>query len=111
MPDNAQQSIFISHTHTDQAIADAFRGAMRTIFGERVTVKYSTNKELEGGIKPGEDWFRWIGEQVRAAKAALILLTPSSIQKPWVLWEAGAVAGAVLASADNGARSLMPISY
>lgn len=111
MPDTPSQSIFISHTHTDQAIADAIRDAVRTLFGDAVAVSYSTNKELEGGIKPGDDWFHWIGRQVQEARAALILLTPASVQKPWVLWEAGAVAGAALANDDPEHRILRPISY
>ena len=66
MPDGPSvQSIFISHTHTDQAIAHAIRNAVQSLFGDAVAVRYSTNKELDGGIKPGEDWFRWIGQQVR----------------------------------------------
>jgi tetratricopeptide (TPR) repeat protein len=110
MPDPAP-SIFISHTHADKEIAAAIRDAIQTLFGEAVGIRYSTNKELDGGIKPGEDWFRWIGQQVREARIALILLTPASIQKPWVLWEAGAVAGAALATEGADHRKLRPISY
>ena len=105
------ESLFISHTHSDQPIANAIRDATRNIFNNAVTVSYSTNKELDGGIKPGDDWFRWIGQQVRQSKVALILLTPASIQKPWVLWEAGAVAGAALANDGEGHRKLRPVSY
>lgn len=104
------QSIFISHTHTDEPIADAIDAASKTLYGEGVVVNYSTKKELSGGIKPGEDWYHWIGQQVREAKASLILLTPGSIQKPWLLWEAGAVAGAIGAT-EGGERKLCPISY
>jgi tetratricopeptide (TPR) repeat protein len=111
MPEASSQSLFISHTHTDQPIADAIRDAARSIFNNVVAVNYSTNKELDGGIRPGDDWFRWIGQQVRQSKVALILLTPASVQKPWVLWEAGAVAGAALASDGEGHRKLRPISY
>ena len=112
MPDDvSQQSIFVSHTHSDEELAHAIRDAVQTIFGDAVLVTYSTNKELDGGIKPGDDWFRWIGQQVRDAKVALILLTPSSIQKPWVLWEGGAVAGAALADTGGGERKLRPVSY
>jgi len=52
-----------------------------------VTVHYSTNKEMQGGINPGEDWFTWIVDRVRESTVALVLLTPASIQKPWILWE------------------------
>lgn len=103
--------IFISHTQADEALAHALRDATRALLGESVVVSYSTNKELVGGIKPGEDWFRWIGEQVRDSKIALILLTPSSVQKPWVLWEGGAVAGVALSSEGSESRKLRPITY
>lgn len=47
---------------------------------------------------------------MREAEAAFILLTPASIQKPWVIWEAGAVAGAAFATAAEKAR-VFPITY
>ena len=63
--------IFISHTHNDQPIADALAKLVAEIFGERVLVNYSSKKEREGGITPGENWFRWIVDQVRDADVAL----------------------------------------
>jgi tetratricopeptide (TPR) repeat protein len=104
-------NIFISHTQGDQDLAHAFRDAVRSLLGERVVVSYSTNKEIEGGIKPGEDWFRWIGEKVRGSRIALILLTPTSVQKPWVLWEGGAVAGVALSGEGATERKLRPITF
>jgi hypothetical protein len=102
--------IFISHTHNDKPIADALAKLAGDLFGDRLSVNYSSKKELEGGIAPGEDWFRWIVAQVRQADVALILLTPASIQKPWVVWEAGAVAGAAFATSTEQAR-VFPITY
>lgn len=102
--------IFISHTHSDQAIADALTALLEEVFSKAVQVNYSSRKELDGGIKPGEDWFRWIVEQVKQAEVALILLTPASIQKPWVVWEGGAVAGASFATQVENAR-VLPITF
>ncbi|MDO0934530.1 TIR domain-containing protein [Streptomyces sp. DG2A-72] len=105
-------TIFISHTHTDQAVADAVRNAIFELFGrESVTVTYSTSRELGGGVPIGEDWFRWIGEQVHKASVTLVLLTPTSVQKPWVLWEAGAVYGAALTSEDSTLRRVRPLAF
>ena len=103
--------VFISHTHADAEIANALSDAIKGVFGDLITTSYSTKKELDGGIKPGEEWFRWIVERVRAANIAVILLTPSSTQKPWVLWEAGAVYGAGIASADANARKVRPLVF
>lgn len=38
------------------------------------------------------------------------MLTPASIQKPWVIWEAGAVAGAAYATAAEKAR-VLPLAF
>jgi tetratricopeptide (TPR) repeat protein len=103
--------VFISHTHADQELAHALSDAIQEVFGDLLTTSYSTKKELDGGIKPGEDWFRWIVERVRESNVAVILLTPSSAHKPWVLWEAGAVYGAGIASAGENARKVRPLVF
>jgi tetratricopeptide (TPR) repeat protein len=86
--------LFISHTHADKRLADAFKRLMDTVFGERVDTIYSSDKR--GGPGVGEEWRDWINRAARDSKVALVLLTPSSVQKPWVLWEAGAVFGLYL---------------
>lgn len=102
--------LFISHTHSDGELAHAIRDLMRTVFGDKVDVVYSTSKELGGGPAPGHDWFQWITTQVQESRSALVLLTPSAIQKPWILWEAGAVFGAALGRADEGGN-VLPVTY
>jgi tetratricopeptide (TPR) repeat protein len=101
--------VFISHTHSDVGIANALGNAIKGILSDLVDPVYSTNADLEGGIKPGEDWFRWIVNNVIEADVAVILLTPSSVQKPWILWEAGAVYGASMASPKDDASKAQPL--
>lgn len=103
--------VFISHTHADAEIAHALSDVIEGVFGDQLITSYSTKKELDGSIKPGEDWFRWVVERVRAASIAVILLTPSSIQKPWVLWEAGAVYGAGISSNNANPRKVRPLIF
>jgi tetratricopeptide (TPR) repeat protein len=103
--------IFISHTHADEQIAHVLSDVVEGVFGDLLITSYSTKKDLDGGIKPGEDWFRWIVERVHAANIAVILLTPASIQKPWVLWEAGAVYGAGISSEDKNPRKVRPLVF
>jgi tetratricopeptide (TPR) repeat protein len=106
-----QNGIFISHTHGDTRLAHAVRDLVDALFGNRVTVSYSSSKE-EGGISPGKDWFRWIVDQVSGTSVAFVLLTPSSIQKPWVLWEAGAVAGAAYAAEKSADTArVIPLTF
>jgi tetratricopeptide (TPR) repeat protein len=90
--------IFISHTHGDVGLVDAFRDLVGGIFDDEVTLRYSSSSRLGEGIAPGMDWLSWIQEQVRQSDLTIVLLTSESIHKPWVLWETGAVTGVSLAS-------------
>ena len=108
---NASNShnIFVSHTHSDKAIADAFKDAVAELFGTRVTVSYSS--DLEHGPKHGEKWLEWIDAQVKNSDFTLVFLTPNSLLKPWILWEAGAVAGTTVADGRADARKVRPLIF
>lgn len=103
--------IFISLTQQDSEIAEALRTALDDLLGELVEVHFSTSKEAAGGIRHGQDWFQWIVEEVQHCDFALILLTPASVQKPWILWEAGAVHGAAIASGQGDLRKVRPLVF
>jgi tetratricopeptide (TPR) repeat protein len=105
----ASRNVFISHTHADKAIADAFRDAVAELFGSYVTVAYST--DTEHGPKHGARWLQWINDQVKTSDFTLVLLTPASLQKPWILWEAGAVAGTSVASGADDGRKVRPLVF
>ena len=105
-PDN---KIFISHTHSDEAIATALDVAISELFGRDVLeVVYSTKKG-RGGIQAGEDWYAWITRQVRESRVALVVFTSASIHKPWLYWESGAVYGSALADAPTDVRRVRPV--
>jgi tetratricopeptide (TPR) repeat protein len=106
---NNSHNIFVSHTHSDKAIADAFKDAVKALFGNYVTVSYSS--EPEHGPKHGQQWLEWINEQVKTSDFTLVFLTPSSVQKPWILWEAGAVAGTAVASGKKDDRKVRPLIF
>ena len=103
--------VFISLTQQDTPIAEALRQAFSELLGDLVKVVFSTSKHLESGIRHGEDWFEWIVKQVQECDFAMILLTPASVQKPWILWEAGAVHGAAVASDAQGLRKVRPLVF
>ena len=104
--------LFISLTGVDDEVAIALSQAVRDVFGDLLTTNYSTSKELVGGIQHGDDWFRWIVTQVRQSEVAVIFLTPASIQKPWVLWESGAVFGAGIDSGkEENKRKVLPLRF
>lgn len=105
------RSIFISLTKDDSPIADALRDALYELFSHhRVRVDYSTNKDYEGGIRHGSDWYRWIHDRVSDCSAAIIILTSTSVRKPWVLYESGAVASSAYGSGD-ASQKLRPMMF
>jgi len=102
--------IFVSLTNDDHKFAEAIGRAIHDLLGDLASVHFSTNKN-GAGIPLGEDWFRWIGERVKACDFSLILVTPASAATPWILWEAGAVYGAALASRNEVLRKVRPLVY
>lgn len=105
------KKVFISLTKKDSGLADAMSNAINELFGGHVATYYSTKKELEGGIRGGENWFQWIVEQVRQCDLAFILVTPNSVQKPWIMWESGAVYGAALADGTTQVTKVRPVIF
>jgi tetratricopeptide (TPR) repeat protein len=104
-----ERSVFISHTHSDRDLADALKKLITRVFNQAIKVRYSSDREVGGGIKPGDDWFQWIVDEIRTCDMTLVLLTPASVQKPWPMWEAGAVSGATWATEKS--RPLIPVRY
>ena len=105
------REIFISLTAADTGIADAFSDAIRRLVGDAVEVMYSTSRQLDRSPRHGENWLTWIVDRVRNCDFALVLITPCSVEKPWILWEVGAVHGAAAATNVEGLRKVRPIIY
>lgn len=109
--------VFISHTHANKPLADALRDLLGNLFSTNMEVVYSSDDSISFSsdhatpdrLEPGESWMDWIQDQVKTSDAAIVLLTPESVHKPWVMWESGAVAG--VASAARKKSALIPITY
>jgi tetratricopeptide (TPR) repeat protein len=101
------RKVFISHSHKDHPLAAALRNVLKEIFPS-VEVAFSSDKEAGGGPVAGSNWLDWINRQIVACQEALLLLTPYSIQKPWPMWEAGAVSGIAMAAPIEAAATGQP---
>jgi hypothetical protein len=93
--------VFISHTTSDKPLVDALRALITATFVEPVEVAYSSASVSEGGISAGQDWLDWIRAQVQDSAMAIVVVTPLSKSRPWLMWEAGAVSGVGLARKTN----------
>jgi len=101
--------IFLSHSHLDRSIAAALKTLLDDLFGDRVAVSYSSDESPEGGIAPGEPWLAWIQRVLATTDTTYVLLTPNSIRRAWVLWEAGAAAGVALGAARP--PEVVPVTF
>jgi len=100
--------IFLSHSTGDRVIAEALKKLLEDLFGKnRVRIDFSSDQEAGGGIAPGANWLTWITDKITQDDRTYVLLTPSSMRKPWVLWESGAAAGVALAT-KRPAPSMTP---
>lgn len=80
-------TIFISHASTDRPIAEILKSEMDRVFANGVHVFASS---IPGVMKPGADWLNEIRENLEKATAVIVLITPISINRPWIWFEVGA---------------------
>jgi hypothetical protein len=78
--------IFISFIHEEQVVAVAVQQLLRPFLGNR-NVLLSAD---EWQIFAGEQWLDRIKAELQPAKVVVLLLSPRSVQRPWVNFEAGA---------------------
>jgi hypothetical protein len=79
--------IFISHATTDRPIAEILKLEIERVFANGVQVFASS---VPGVMKPGVDWLDEIRENLEKATAVIVLITPVSINRPWIWFEVGA---------------------
>jgi len=94
--------IFISHTATDQPIADILKAEIDRVFANGVDVFASS---VSGTIKPGADWLNEVKDNLEKAKVVAVLITPVSVNRPWIWFEVGASWFRML----EGSRRIYPL--
>jgi hypothetical protein len=95
-------TVFISHAVTDQPIAKVVHDEIRRIFADGVEVFASS---VPGVIKPGSEWLKEIRDSLNAATAVIVIVTPTSINRPWVWFEVGAS----WSKMEDGEGKILPV--
>ncbi|HSK50442.1 MAG TPA: toll/interleukin-1 receptor domain-containing protein [Solirubrobacterales bacterium] len=80
-------TVFLSHAVTDEPIAKVIHDEIRGIFSDGVNVFASS---VPGVVKPGRDWLKEIRVNLDAATAVIVIVSPVSLNRPWVWFEVGA---------------------
>lgn len=81
--------LFLSHDHRDEEVAAVIAGTLKRITLGQLDVWFSSDASPSGGIQPGRVWLDEIRTRLEQSKAIIALLTPTSISKPWLIFECG----------------------
>src|SRR6185437_16745538 len=85
----ARPLIFISHDHRDAQLAEAFGNLLGDASGGFLKSFRSPDRKGGAGIEFGAEWYGEIMSKINDATDVVALLTPRSIDRPWILYEAG----------------------
>lgn len=88
-----RQHIFLSHDHRDDPLARTLSNVIRRVTLGQLEVWFSSDASPSGGIRPGRVWLDEVRERLSKSRAVLTLLTPNSLERPWLLFESGFGAG------------------
>ena len=80
-------TLFISHASSDADFANAVKQEIEKVLANGVSV-FATSSP--GAIPVGQDWRSNIEEKLDLAQAIIAIVTPVSIERPWLWFEIGA---------------------
>lgn len=89
MPDHKIQkpNLFISHASSDGEFANVLKAEIEKVFADGINV-FSTSSP--GAIGASNDWLQTIETRLGVAQAVIAIVTPLSIERPWLWFEVGA---------------------
>ena len=85
--------VFISHDTRDAELAEAFSRLLSSVSAGVLKSFRSSDKRGNQGIAYGVEWYPEIMKKLADASDVVALLTHNSINRPWILYEAGVAKG------------------
>lgn len=102
MADDAPESIslkatnpyvFISHDTRDGELAEAFSNLLKSVSAGVLKSFRTSDRRGNQGIEYGVEWYPEIIKNIQSASDVVCLLTRRSVDRPWILFEAGMAKG------------------
>ena len=87
MQSPVENKIFISHIHEEASIALMLKDWIESTFQKKISVFVSSD---DRDITPGAKWLEQIDKNLSSCDIFLVICSKSSIEKPWINFEAGA---------------------
>jgi hypothetical protein len=81
--------VFISHDNRDGELAEAFSKLLKSVSAGMLKCFRSSDKKGSEGIEFGDEWYKRLMEKLQGASDVVCLFTERSIDRPWILYEAG----------------------
>jgi hypothetical protein len=85
--------VFISHDTRDAELAEEFSNLLKSASAGGLKSFRSSDKKGTQGIEYGLDWYPAIMDKIDEASDVVCLLTQQSVERPWILYEAGVAKG------------------
>ncbi|MCC8362839.1 toll/interleukin-1 receptor domain-containing protein [Lysobacter sp. A6] len=85
--------VFISHDHRDAALAEAFSKLLKSVSAGMIKCFRSSDRKTADGIDFGEEWYKRLMDRLQATSDVICLFTERSLDRPWLLFEAGVAKG------------------
>lgn len=87
--------VFISHDARDAELAEAFSKLLKSVSAGMIKTFRSSDKKGTEGIDFGEEWYKRLMLQLQSTSDVVCLFTERSLDRPWILFEAGVAKGKV----------------
>ena len=85
--------VFISHDSRDSELADAFSKLLKSVSAGMIKTFRSSDKKGTEGIDFGDEWYKRLMGKLQTTSDVICLFTERSLDRPWILFEAGVAKG------------------
>ncbi|WP_394003014.1 TIR domain-containing protein [Luteimonas sp. WGS1318] len=85
--------VFISHDTRDAELAEAFSNLLKSVSAGVLKSFRTSDRRGNQGIEYGIEWYPEIIKNIQSASDVVCLLTERSVDRPWILFEAGMAKG------------------
>lgn len=85
--------VFISHDTRDAELAEAFSNLLKSVSAGVLKSFRTSDRRGNQGIEYGVEWYPEIIKNIQGASDVVCLLTERSVNRPWILFEAGMAKG------------------
>lgn len=85
--------VFISHDTRDAELAEAFSNLLKSVSAGVLKSFRTSDRRGNQGIEYGVEWYPEIIKNIQGASDVVCLLTQRSVNRPWILFEAGMAKG------------------